>query len=660
MKNKPMNAADLESMVGAAITSAIEHTNEDVVDDRLKAQRYFRGEVDIGHEEGRSQVVATKCRDVVRQVKPSLLRVFLSSDKPVEFIPRNNDDVQAAEQATKYVRWKFGEQNGYRVLSDVFHDALVKKVGIAKAYFEEIEDAKIVEQRGLSELEYIALTAIDAVDIVEHDEEDNGTHTVKLSVKRSDGQIRILSIPPEDFFIDDNATSIDDFTICGHVAERPIADLVAMGIPYEDVKDLSEKEEDEEEQERDNHRDDEDIHVDPMMRVVKVTEAYMRVDAEGTGKPQLYCFLMGGTKYKLLRKDVVDETPFAVFEVDPEPHTFYGRSLVDILTSEQDAATSMLRGVIDNVSLVNNPGTLAVEDQVEMEDLLNNEVGRIVRIKQQGAVAPEVVPFVAGSTIPFLQYFDESLEVKTGVSRVSVGLDPNALQNATATAVNAAVNGGNSQIEVMARNLAEGGVKRLFQLLLRLTVQHMPQEAMMRLNGTYVQVQPDQWDATMDMAVNVGLGSGQEDMKIAALQATYQNQKEIYMAGGPNNGLVTLTGMRNTLADILIQANVRNPDRYYEPMTPEREQQLMAAAQQNQQQQPDQNAAFLQSEQMKAEQRMAEAQMKTQADMQQASAELDLERDRMLQDLALKAADLIGKYGVGPQVAQILQQQRQN
>lgn len=659
---KKMTNDELETVIGAAVTEARAGNNDAVQDDRIKAQKYYDGYVSIGHEEGRSKVVSTKCRDVVRQVKPSLLRVFLNSDNPVEFIPRKPQDVQAAEQATTYIQWKFYQQNGYRVLSDVFHDALVKKVGIAKAYFEEGEDTETFEASGLSDMEFTALGQSPDVEFIEHSQTEDGLHDVKISVTKESGDIRVISIPPEDFFIDDGATSIDDFTVCGNETEMPIADLVEMGIPYEDVEGLTGRGigDDEETMQRQGYTDTDEITVDPMMRKVMVTEAYMRADVEGNGKPQLYSFLLGGEEYKILRKDPVDRVPYAIFEIDPQPHTFYGDSLVELVMDDQDVATSLIRGVLDNVALTNNPGMTVIEGQANMDDLLNNEIGAIRRITQAGAITPDVVPFVAGQTLPALAYHDQMIENKTGVSRASLGLDPDALQNATATAVQATVNGGNGQTEVMARNLAEG-VKRLFQLMLHLTHDHFPEDDIAQLGEN--PIPPSEWDAEMDMTINVGLGSGQEDAKMAVLQMTFQTQQVIWTNFGPNNGLVTMTGMRNTLADMLALGGVRNADRYYQPMTPEREQQLMQQAAQaaaQQPQQPDPNAAFLQSEQMKVQQKNQEAQMKTQVEVQKAKAKDDLDRDQMLQDGVLKAADLVGKYGVGPDLLALYRQQQNN
>jgi signal transduction histidine kinase len=113
--------------------------------------------------------------------------------------------------------------------------------------------------------------------------------------------------------------------------------------------------------------------------------------------------------------------------------------------------------------------------------------------------------------------------------------------------------------------------------------------------------------------------------------------------------MVTMTNIRNTLADILELSGVSNVDRHYNPMNPQIEQQLMAQAAQaaqGQQQQSDPNAAFLQAEQMKVSARVQTDMAKTQLDAQKAQMEDDRERDRMAQDLAIKVAEILAQTGV--------------
>ena len=95
MKLEPMADDQIEAIAREAVTDALSFIESEVADDRIKAQKYYNGEVDIGEEEGRSKVVATKVRDTIRQVKPSLMRIFLSNENFVEYVPSRPDQVMA-------------------------------------------------------------------------------------------------------------------------------------------------------------------------------------------------------------------------------------------------------------------------------------------------------------------------------------------------------------------------------------------------------------------------------------------------------------------------------------------------------------------------------------------------------------------------------------
>jgi len=657
---------------------AVDFIESEISDDRIKAQRYYDGEVDIGYEDGRSKVVATKVRDTVRAVKPSLMRIFLSTAKPVEYTPKGPEDVAAAEQATSFMHHEFTRLNGYRVLNDAFHDALVKKQGIVKAYWLMTPHAKIYTFSDLSDDEYTYLLDDDTVSVLEHTVEysmsidpmgmevEMPVHSVKISRQEDKGEMRIDSVPPEEFFINRDARNLKDAYIVAHRTEMRAGDLIAMGFDPEKVTDLdsfdsgSEMTEAEVFERRGYEADfsDEDTQ-DPAMRNVTVTEAYMRIDADGTGVPVLHKITLGGTAYEMLEYEPCDEIPFAKFEVDPEPHAFYGRSLAEIIIDDQDAATSILRGILDNVAMTNNPRLAAVEGQVNMDDLLNNEIGAVVRMRQPGAVQELTVPFVAGQTLGALGYLDSLVETKTGVTRASMGLDPDAMQSTTKAAVTATVQAAAGQVEVMVRNLADG-MRDLFGIMLRLYAKNVDEEQMMRLNGSFIPVDPRVWDGSMDISINVGLGTGREEEKMMGLQQALQMQTMVYQNYGPMNGLVSMTNIRNTLADMLAATGVRNADRYFAPITPEIEAQMLQMQQQAQSAQgqaSDPNAAFLQAEQMKAQTKMQTDMAKLQLDAQKAASEDDLKRDKMAQDLLVDAAKIYGQYGTAVDVARVQAEQ---
>jgi len=220
-------------------------------------------------------------------------------------------------------------------------------------------------------------------------------------------------------------------------------------------------------------------------------------------------------------------------------------------------------------------------------------------------------------------------------------------------------------------------MRRLFKLIASCIIKNTDKEEVIRLNNEFVAVDPRVWNADMDMMVNVGLGTGRENEKAAVLRETLQTQMGIWQQYGPQNGLVTMTNVRNTLADMLSAVGLKNSDRYYLPVTFESEEQLIAQKQQEaammQQQQQgapatDPNQAFMAAEQMKAQSRMQVDMAKLQLDAQKAAADQqykmhelsmkdDLKRDEMVQDLAVEVAKILGQYGAQVDTAAVKAEQ---
>jgi len=668
-----MTDDDVQGIAKDALDSAISFVESEIADDRIKSQRYFEGEVDIGEEDGRSKIVSTKVRDSIRAIKPSLMRVFLSAENPVEFIPTSQKDVVGAEQATKYAHWKFQQLNGYKLLNDAIHDALVKKTGVLKIWWESNTEATMHTYTNVTDEEMMAIVNEPDVTVIEHGTElememgddsievESPKHTLTVSHKKENGELKIEGLPPEEFIVDRNAKSVDDAYIVAHRTEMRVSDLVQMGYDFDEISNLSGLSSDDayadsEAFERKGYeQEEEDTTADVSMKKVSVTEAYMKIDKEGTGVAVMYRLLLAGGDDTLLECEPYGEVPFAVFEVDPEPHTFFGRSVADLIMNDQDSSTAMLRGMMDNVALTNSPRQGYVQGQVNVDDLMNNEIGGLVRLKSPQALVDIATPFVAGQVLTAMQYMDDAVEAKTGVSRASMGLDPDALQNTSATAARLQAQQGSAQIEVMARNIAEGGMKRLFKLMLHLMVENSCEDTMMRLHGEFIPLDPRTWNTGMDITVNVGVGTGQEVDRHAALSQALQMQMQIWSTYGTSNGLVTMTGIRNTLADMLALQGVRNVDRYFNPMTPETEAQLIQQQQQQAQENPQMSdgEALVQAEQYKADKKAEMDMLKAQIDAQKAIAIDDRERDKLDQDLIIKAAEILGNYGTKVDVEQI-------
>ena len=63
MKLEAMDDKTVGGIIQKAVEDAVDFIEAEIEEPRIKSQRYYDGEVDIGYEEGRSRVVATKCRE---------------------------------------------------------------------------------------------------------------------------------------------------------------------------------------------------------------------------------------------------------------------------------------------------------------------------------------------------------------------------------------------------------------------------------------------------------------------------------------------------------------------------------------------------------------------------------------------------------------------
>ena len=453
MKLEKLDDQQVQGIVSDAIRNAKSFITDEISPVRIKCSRYFEGEVDIGQEAGRSGIVKTVVRDTVRAVKPSLMRIFLSHSKAVEFLPREENDIESSQQATEFLNYKFQHLGGYNLLRDAIHEALIKKVGILRVYYKEEPKTEIHTYDYLDDTTFAVLTSDPEVEIIEHEEvyekqtmedgieTESLHHNCKISRTKKSGDLVVDAVPSEEFFIDRMAKSLTEgeFYVCGHSTEVTVSDLLDMGYDYDDVSDLSSEDSrdstnDAEVFERRRYsvtHDKDRNHTDPSSKKVLLTQAFMKMDIEGSGKAMLYSFILGGDSYKLLEPPMLcDEVPYVGLSIDPEPHTFFGRSLADIVMAEQDSATQIYREILNNLSMSNLP-RMAVTDSVNLDDLMNLELGGIVRTRTAPSQSIQnlAVPFTASQSLGVMEYVDRIVEDKTGITKASMGLDPDSLQS---------------------------------------------------------------------------------------------------------------------------------------------------------------------------------------------------------------------------------------
>ncbi len=664
--DKSLSEEDLQSIITSEISSAVDFIDNDIGPQRAKATKYYKGERFGNEEDGRSQIVSHDVRDTVGAIMPSLMRIFFSTDKVVEFVPKNAEDVPRAEQATDYISYIFSQDNpGFLTLQSAFKDALVRKVGIIKYWWDEDVEVTTEHFSDLSTdaLQYLASdpsVEVASQEIaVEMDEfgQPNGVPSIEATVTRrgvDKGRVKVEAVPPEEFLIDRDAKTLEDATIVAHRTTLTVSDLVARGYDEELILEHAGDSDtlgwSDELTARQENRYGQANRSDDAAKDVSYTESYVKADMDGDGIAELIKVCSIGPANKILYWEPVADIPFATFCPDPEPHTFFGMSVADSVMDIQQTKSTVLRNMLDSLAMSIHPRTAIVEGQTNIDDVLNTEVGAIIRMRSAGAVQPFAMPFVGKEAFPMMQYLDELRENRTGISKAAAGLDASALQSSTASAVNATVSQAQQHIEMIARIFAETGMKQLFKGILRLITTHQDEERMVRLNNQFVPIDPAVWNADMDVISNVALGQGTDTEKIAALSQIAGKQEELMKTLGPVNALVSPKQYSNTLAKIVELSGFKDPSMFVNEL---------------QDGQPLVPPEVAQNKKKSAEELLAEVQAQSiQADIQKKAAELqlkrdemmrkdDLERDKLDADIHLKAAEIQGKHGTSVNIAQI-------
>ena len=651
---------EFEGIVRSEIESAINHHDTELSGQRVENLDYYMGEPFGNEIDGRSKVVSTEVADVIEMMMPSLMKIFTASGEFVRFAPRGPEDVEAAAQATDYVNFILSnDNNGFVTIHNVMKDALLFKLGVVKSYYDETENVTEENYEALSEDELTALVSDPDIEVTGQsatEQEDEFAPTLfDIKVKKTTrfGRVVIENIPPEEFLFSRRAKSMDDCTFAAHRTHLSVSDLVGMGYDQDEVESYAGAEEaDSELQERfeDLESGAEKTTSDPSQRSVLFTEVYIKSDYDGDGIAELRRVVCLGPAYTVMENEPYDMMPFSVVSPILMPHRMVGRSVAELVKDLQEIKSALLRQQLDNIFATNNSRIAAVEGQVNMDDLMSNRPGGVVRMRAPGMVQPITPPAISQMTFPLLQYIDQVKETRTGLTRASMGLDPDSLQSSTRAAVSATISAAQQKIEMIARVFAETGIKHLMKTVLHLVQLYQQAARVIRLQNSFVQMDPQSWDAQFDTIVEVGLGTGDIEKRISVLGQVASKQEEILTKLGVANPLCTLKQYRDTLAKIIelngfkdVSAFLLDPD----DLPPELQAKIQARH--SQQATPQDEVIALEK---------AKAQAEIESDRMKMQAEIEIKRERAALEMELKREELQLKMELRAQEMQMEAQLR--
>jgi len=642
--------AELMTRIRGEITGSLGYMGDTISQQREQAMAYYYG-LPFGNEvEGRSQFVDSTVQDTIEWIKPSLMRVFASGDEMVKFTPHGPEDVKMAEQATDYVNYVFTKDNpGFEILYSWFTDALLSKNGIVKVWWDETETSVREEYYDLTDIEIESVISDDDVEVIQHTEEERQVeseigevvevrHDVVIKRKERNGRIKIENVPPSEFLISRESKDIQESRFVCHRVLKTLSDLREM-YPDEDLdaQELGGGGEDmtafsSERLERfayDKSAEywegwgDTDIGEEEL-RTYWLHECFMKTDFDDDGIAELRRIVMVGSK--ILENDEVDSIPFVSITPIKIPHKFFGLSIADVVMDLQLIKSTMMRTLLDNAYNQNYGRYAVLEGQANLDDLLTQRPGGVVRVKSPNAITPLPTPALEPYSFQMLEYIDGIRESRAGVSKMSQGMNDNALtSHTTATAVNAVMTAAQSRVELVARNFAETGVKDLMINIYKLLYKHQDKERMVMLRNEWVPVRPDVWKDSYDCSVSVALGTGNKDQQMAHLSQMLSFAGEALKGGLPivsmqnmynlGSALVKTMGFQN-VSDFLTDPS-QVPPQPEEPSEAQMEMQVKSK-------ELDIKAAELQLKQQKIQQEY----QKLAVDSRLKQEELNLEREQ--------------------------------
>ena len=600
--------------------------------ERRKVVDHYNAALPRPAHDGNSKYVSMDVYDAVESMKAALLETFSTGYKTVRFSPQNSDDVPMAAVATSYVDFVANRQNNlFEVMQTVIHDGLIARAGLAKVFYEESSDSYLQTIEDVLPDDFDMMLAEDNVEIEEVEEDALGNYSGTLRIYRDTSKVCIDAVAPEEFLIEPQAKDLDSITFCAQRYKKTLSELREMGYDEKLLEDIGE-------------HDDVDLETDPevisrhenigsdrgfnvkgyqdQVRQVTVYEAYIMLDKMGTGVAELYKVIKAGNS--LLECERCMRRPFVAFVPLPIAHAFYGSNFGAKVIPIQNARTVLTRSILDHAMITNNPRYVVTKGGLSNpRELIDNRVGGIVNVTRPDAISPMPQEALNPFIFQTIQMLDEDKEDTTGVSRLSQGLNKDAIskQNSAAMVEQLATMSQQRQ-KIIARNFANNFLKPLYQMIYQLVVENEDEQKIVELAGNFVPVNPGTWADKRDVQVDLHLGYGeqeQEAQKYLAIHGLMSQDPVLSQMYTPENAF-------NLMSTVLENNGIKNVSDFLSPPQqpqpdPAQEMQMQAAQKQLEIQ----------------ERQTAVAEMKAQTDAQIAQLKLQLEQLKAQQSFAIQS-----------------------
>ena len=558
--------------------------------------------------------VTSDVREVVMGMLPQFSRTLALADNLAAFSPVGPEDEALADQETRslnHVFWKVVPHAWVKV-NNWMHSGLVEMNAYAEAWWDEKKVVREEEWEGLTIPRYEEMAAQPGWEATERselrkNELNEDVFDVTFKITEDHGKPNWEPFPRSEFRISSDANELDPGSgrMCGRERLMSRSDLISMGFQRAQVSRLSpfsfndgsntgDSETDyaqalTEEQKTAVERAKKNN--DKSQELLLVRKGYIKIDYDGDGIAELReIWTAGGEILRWKNGEdanrIVSRHPFHVLCAEPHPNQHFGTSPGIEAVFDQDQTTMLLRGMMNNLTVTNEPKIQLPEMSAteNTREQIRDPGIKIVETTDEAPLNVLAVPFTAGESFNMLRYLEEKRDRRTGVYAGQM-LDPSDMKHVQKSVQEDARDQSTVQIEHVARTFCETGFKSLLLHLHELMIHHDMRPMRVRVTGGYLDINPQQWRVREDMTVQVGTGMGSRDQQLSFLERTLAAQIQALQTPELKNLLITPQNIYQTTRKIAKLSQL-DPDMHWtDPQgqlaapSSEEEQQLQMQAQ---------------------------------------------------------------------------------
>ena len=595
--------------------SGSEFASDELTESRKNALRYYLGRSRGDEIEGRSDFISKDVADMIDAMLTQLMPMF-GVDDLVQFEPLNEQDEDQARMESKFCNHVVMESNhGFILFETLLKDALLSKNAISKVRVDITEDVSKERYKGLSPQEMFVVLQPQLpkqeVKVTLFNEEEGKVNLKRITTKR---KLCVEAVAPENFNITSEHKSqyLDDCTYCNERLYKTKSDLIEEGYDRKLIEPLPSATSDTkiDSVERNQINDEQNFFNREMsMQIVELEEHYIRIDQDGDGIAELHKVVTA--ENVLLSNEEVECVPYANGVAFLMGHRFYGQSVYDKIKDIQDSKTHFIRQWLDNALVHNHKKYLAVEDRVNMDDLLSGRPNGVVRVDSIDSVMELTTTDIAPSCVAGLDYMDK---VRTERSGSSLDLQSNQMNmpsNVGNQGVNVLVANLEKVTTLVAKNFCETLIYSTYGLVHKFLRLYFPEEMTAKMSGTWATTNPQQWKERDTINIVVPATNSEKILQQLALEKAIMVAQQDMQAG--KAGITTdESSIYQMKVDFMRLSGIDNPEKYLiNPNSPQAQQvaQQQAQMQQQAQQAQAEKMENFQEEQMQLQIEMLKAQV---------------------------------------------------